>query len=571
MKKVKPEDLDRIYSSYEIVSRSEMVETSCNKVDDQHLSLQPEDQSADTTSSFPTITIETAIEEEEVIVENTNDDDDNSQAMKSAEDNDLSSPNLTDSETDNDALRIHKTKNVASTKTKDSSEDNASEEKEVVTTVLHFESGLTCNIPTKSRSDKKVAAIAAQPKEKKLIQPVPSATASLVESGISNEVHKHCDFTALKVVSTSNEDKKTKAQRIAESKQSAARAMVMASSSSGRLLKNLRFAFSSARDFVREDAITQPSPPAQDARPQREDDIDDILLTFDPSYLAEQSGMQFLSDVESVIDSELRKLALSGTAPKCKFLSDEFRIEGGKDSTCVSSHWSTPFLQSPKSEVSIVLILLARIEQSILQSYRLQNKNQPQTKAHDKSSLFCLSSNLPKKDTSFLDDVFKSQKRLKEQGLLDMQINAPTPQVASMRIQDLLLIPAQQISLAKSSDDTPTQDDDDLFDRLVSKWNSVIDSAQKLASSTPTDPQLVTDNEVAELFADDNLKNKVSNKNKKKKKKKKKVSRQIDLKCLCTKAALTFNFALCIRSVNFLSTVTQLALKVVNSNQRQQM
>jgi hypothetical protein len=530
MKKVKPEDLDRIYSSHERVSRSEMIETSCNNVDDQHLSLQPEDQSANTTSSFPTITIETAIEEEEAIVENANDDDDNSQAMKSAEDNDLSSPNLTDSEADN-ALRIHKTKNIAITKTEDLSEDNVSEEKEVVTTVLHFESGLTCNIPTKSKSDKKVAAIAAQPKEKKLIQPVSSATASLVESGISNEVHKHCDFTVLKVVSTSNEDKKTKAQRIAESKQSAARAMVMASSSSGRLLKNLRFAFSSARDLVREDASMQPSPLAQDARPQREDGIDDILLTFDPSYLAEQSGMQFLSDVESVIDSELGKLAVSGTAPKCKFLSDEFRIEGGKDATCVSSHWSTPFLQSPKSEVSIVLILLARIEQSILQSYRLQNKNQPQTKVHDKSSLFCLSSNLPKKDTFFLDDVFKSQKRLKEQGLLDMQINAPTPQVASMRIQDLLLIPAQQISLAKSSNDTPTQDDDDLFDRLVSKWNSVIDSAQKLASSTPTDPQRVTDNEVTELFADDKLKNKVSNKNtkKKKKKKKKKVSRQIPI------------------------------------------
>jgi len=530
MKKIKAEDLDRIYSSRDHVSTSEMVETSCNKVDNQHPSLQPEDQSADTTRSFPTITIETAIEEEQVIVENTNDDDDgnNSQAMQSAEDNVLSSPNLTDSEAeaDNNALRIDTTIIDACTKTKDPSEDNASEEKEVVTTVLHFESGLTCNIPTKSKSDKKVAAIAAHPKEKKLIQSVPSGT-SPVESGISNEVHKHCDFTALKVVPISDEDKKIKALRIAESKQSAARAMVMASSSSGRLLKNLRFAFSSARDFVREDASTRPSPAAQDARPQREEDIDDVILTFDPSYLAEQSGMQFLSDVESVIDSELRKLVTSGVAPKCKFLSDEFRIEGGKDATCVSSHWSTPFLQSPKSEVSIVLILLARIEQSILQSYRLKNKNQPQTKAYEKSSLFCLNSNLPKKDTSFLNDVFKSQKMLKEQGLLDMQIDAPMPQVASMRIQDLLLIPTEQISLAKSSDDTPTQDDDDLFERLISKWNSVIDSAQKLASSTRTDPQLVTDNEVAELFADDTLKNKVSNKNKKKKKKKKKVSRQI--------------------------------------------
>jgi len=486
--------------------------------------------------------------------------------------------------------------------------ENAKEDNEPVLT-LHFKSGLCLPISTQSQSNKKVIENANAGKAKESSQmpsPNPNTSApGAPDSEKSNEVHKHLSFRALQTTvpttpttttttpapATPDSDVQTKrnnAQRIAEAKQSAARAMLASSnqgSSSRRLLKNLRFAFSSARDFhhVKGGQASFPALGQEDS----------VVLTFDPLYLSEQSGMQFLSDVESVIESELKKVS-SSSVTRCKFLSGDFRIQGDQDDDDGGKgkgkgkglpHWLRPFLQTPESDVSLVLILLARIEQSIVQSYRQQQHDvdvdvnlvtpprspsrdsaddsnagdhfmtpcgeiddivstdqqdtEAQVKGVDADVLQklevvllpqCLGP-MPsngKNDKSYLSDIFKSCERLKGQNQLTNSVNIPSLPISRMRVQDLLLVPAEQVSLVYSSDMDSVESKEELMDQFISKWNNVINAAHGIVNSTTLgkkgmEPKSTGDehDDIVELFADD-----TSNRNntkKKKKKKKKKV------------------------------------------------
>jgi len=442
---------------------------------------------------------------------------------------------------------------------------------ELIRTTLHFKSGLSLRIPTRSESDKKVVQNAGKKKDRPKEKASASLSTSVIaESEQSNEVHQHVSFGALKAVppttNSIDEAKRKNAQRITNAKQSAARAMMASSShaSSVRLLKNLRFVFNSASEF---NDVKAQSQPARDSQKSVEEES--IVLTIDPSYLSEGAGMQFFNDVENVVETELRKIKSSSTI-KCKYLSDDFLIQkgnGGNDDRL--PRWLRPFLQSSDSGVPLVLVLLAQVEYSIMQSYRQQkgatepsgDKNDPSLASKDDSKndgekalpehttspdtahvpmaeaskkqeaadvalsvpqcLKPLPSNF---DCSFISSVFEAYKKLKGQNLLTKPVAVPSFPMSSLCVQDFLLVPVEQALKVLSLDAKSIVTNHENINRIISKWNNIIDAAHKIVNSTKSSgkdevSESTSDHEVVKLFQDEILTTK-----KKKKKKKKKVS-----------------------------------------------
>ncbi len=545
------------------------------------------------------------------------------------------------------------------------------------TTTLHFKSGLSLPISTQSVSNKKVIANAGKTSCPGVSSNVNvNATANSSSSNMKqdsslppsssssnrdpagderrgNDVHQSLNFSALSTntnantttsttsinnnnnvagtpTSSNNDDqalqlaaKKRDAQRmIAESKKSASRAMMMTSSqaSTSRLLKNLRVVFDSASQFTEDEsgngnkANAKANANAKDVVKNNKDGSTTVL-TLDPSYLHERSGMQFLNDVESVIECELRKI---NRAEQCRFLTDNFRIQGEQQQQGKKNHndnqegtpqWLRPFLQSEDSEVALVLVLLAKIENSIVSSYekyqqKLKGKHsistslssssqqhrseqmtakcpitetednkvassttQKSEQSNDRSTVPLIPVNessktvddddLLKSDSgevkpatvqclhmsdsdadkimtqSFLANVFKTYKRY--DGHKDIEDVSSIPHIATspLRIQDLLLVPAERLPCVSSVDSKTitTLGKGEYINEVITKWNSIITLAKKLVDNASSTEAAVAStvakssdsiDEVVELFADEVIK--VSTKSKKKKKKKKKVS-----------------------------------------------
>ncbi len=544
------------------------------------------------------------------------------------------------------------------------------------TTTLHFKSGLSLPISTQTASNKKVIANAGKTNypgvspnvnanvttnclssnmKQESSSPSTSDHDSSVKETRGDDVDQSLNFSALntnanthtstkddmnaaRTPTSSNSDdpallaaKKRDAQRmIAESKKSASRAMMMTSSqsSTNRLLKNLRVVFDSALQFS-DDGTSSGNVNGNNAKAKanaysndgakHNNDGSTMVLTLDPSYLHERSGMQFLNDVESVIECELRKV---NRAEQCRFLTDDFRIQGqlGKKNHNHrqegTPQWMRPFLQSEDSEVALVLVLLARIENSIVSSYEkyqqtLEEKHsvsislssqQPQPEltttkspmteiedyevasstsqnteqSNDRSTVPLIPVNessktvdgdlfkpdntetvgSSQKDTtehksftttqcpqclhvsdsdadkimtqSFLANVFKIYKRYKGQKDIEDVSSIPHIATSPLRIQDLLLVPAERLPCVSSVDSKTitTLGKGEYINEVITKWNSIITMAKKLVDNASSTEEAAavksTDSidEVVELFADEVIK--VSTKSKKKKKKKKK-------------------------------------------------
>ena len=457
---------------------------------------------------------------------------------------------------------------------------------ETIQTTLHFKSGLSLPISTRSESDKILAQATKKDRHASSnTTPSKSSTSSSQTAkettfqSNSNEVDQQVSFGALKGIqvqvpvkndsSSLSEEKKKNAQRITDAKQSAARAMLASSNhaSTVRLLKNLRFAFPTAIDFHNANA----------QKPSTSTYEESICLTIDPSYLSEQSGMQFLNDVENIVDFELRKLKSShantnmntstrksANIVKCKYLSDDFRIQVGDENPRSVPQWLIPYLHSPDSDVPLVLILLARIEQSIMQqkkSNKSTNDNSasgaaltpqandaplnelksdpkiessnPSTETDVKIQVpLCLKSTRMQltSNQSFLSDIFVSYKRLKEQKKLTNIVTLSPPLGKSLRVQDILFVPVEQALSASKFSHAVDQEN---LKNFISKWNNIIDTAHQIVHSTEKIDNSLSksDHEVVKLFADEVLTSK-KKKKKKKKKKTKKVCFLLMLECL---------------------------------------
>ena len=485
-----------------------------------------------------------------------------------------------------------------------------------IRTTLHFKSGLSLRIPTRSESDKKVAqnAVTGTATGKNARSASSSAPTTFTEKSSSptyaptsdqaNEVHQHVSFGALTAAAPSQtssiqkdcEVKRMNAQRITNAKKSAARAMTasltpaststLASASPSpptmRLMKNLRFMFQSSSGFHCNGNGSGNEPKIQKASQGNSQSIEEesIALTIDPSYLSEKSGMQFINDVESIVEAEFRKMKGSnatGNVTKCKYLRDDFLIRdnhnGGKDEKL--PQWLRLFLRDSKSEIPLVLVLLAQIEYSIILSCKKQTQKRgkqnnlsvdssPATRheskddskeasiEHKSSSnayqepnlestkgagttdapldvpqcLKPLSSNL---EYSFISGILDAYKKLQSRNRITKPLKIPSFPMLTLCAQDFLLVPLDQamtvMPLDAKTKNTTTHEN---LIRFTSKWNNIIDVAQKIVDSTNSRKKqeaadCTSDNEVVKLFQDEVL-TKKNPKKKKKNKKKKKVS-----------------------------------------------
>ncbi len=464
------------------------------------------------------------------------------------------------------------------------------------TTTLHFKSGLSLLIPTRFESDKKVVQNANSATSRAAAAaPVTTASSAALSSTPvcedENEVHQRVSFGALQAAptasatattssfttkksSTMNESKRKNAQRITDAKQSAARAMMASSmstpksmptmtnsnASSVRLFKNLRLAFPSSSKFNVENASAEGK--SELVLPSSVEE-ESIVLTIDPTYLLDGEGMQFLNDMENIINTALRSSSTSSSEAKYKFLNDEFLIQDRKVVKTEDSRipkWLNQVLrQNPESDemdIPLVLVLLAQVENSILQSYRQQNGMEKASapnggheavvtestlKNEEVSSVGgfilpqCLDSQPPSSsDHSFISSVFEAYKRLKVQNNLRKAVDLPSfPSLPSMVVQDFILTPLEHVMVnydvkvdADSntrSDGTPNGSNHHCIQGIVSKWNSIIDAAHEILEAGSNHESLdASDHEVVKLFQDEVL---TTKKNKKKKKKKKKKVR----------------------------------------------
>lgn len=356
-------------------------------------------------------------------------------------------------------------------------EEVCTEEKEDQGTTIHFETGIKITIPHNSQANKKVIANVNQGKKAATsLVPSNSSTDATVEQAPTNEVHQHVEFGALKNNSSSS--------TITESKKFANRAMKESSyrSSSSTIQKNLRFVFSASQKFSRTNSNST--------------NKESLLLTLDPAYL---SNGQFLDDAENIIETRC--------GSKYSFLSEEFRIQGEDNDP--SLHWFCQCLDSEGKETSFVVLLLARIEQAILETYR-SHKGMKRVKKEN------LPSYLKVKLCSkvILTELFKMKKSLLEYNLLGYEVDIPHFSIKPIQVQDLLMVPCDKL-YATYNPDLKTPPSSDPVDALVFKWNRVITAAEEVVNKS----RPPTDNEVMELFAED-----TSIKKSNKKKKKKRVS-----------------------------------------------
>jgi len=367
-----------------------------------------------------------------------------------------------------------------------------------IITTLHFKSGLSLPVSTKSQSNMKVIANASKCDDKRSVTSIPSRkTSSNSVNDESNEVHKHVNFDALNNLrpDSNQRGKETCSQIISNSKHSAAQAMMSSPilTASMRFMNNIRVVYRGASNFSHIDSENQKLGTILK-------ESDDIIVTFDPSYLSEQSGMMFLDDLERIIMSELRKSSTDGSFI---FLHNEFGRE--EDTTNSLPAALKPIIESGNPEISLLLILAARVEDSIRNSYGSK------TQRHDTCD-------------SLLSDIFSSYKYLEGKFMLKTTISLPALQIDSIQLQDLLFVPLGKITLALTSGVDSVIFNGDKLDQLIAKWNHIINSSCQLVFPRGDLSILVTDEDVVELFADDVLMYKPTNSKKKKKSKKKRKS-----------------------------------------------
>jgi hypothetical protein len=388
--------------------------------------------------------------------------------------------------------------------------------------IMHFKSGLSLPISTKSQSSMKVIANASKCDDNSSMTYTPCRTSISSNNEAddeTNEVHKHVKFDALKILRPDSFERQRKESShvISNSKHSAAQAMMASSSlvASRRLVSNIRLVYQAASNFSHNDGtLNEKSGPILY-------DSDDVIVTFDPTYLSEQSGMLFLDDMECIIRSELLK---SSNDSSFIFLDNE--IQRSDDKAMAVPTLLKPFVESSNTEISLLLILAATVEDSIRISRGSSSKTGLQGNyefAKDDISqprLQCFRSQRHDIYYSLLSDVFSSYMYLEGKDMLRSTISLPSMHIDSIRIQDLLFVPLDKITVVSASEIDPAMCTTGKVGQLIAKWNHVINYSCQLDFTQGDSSISATDQEVVELFADDILKNKPTHSKKKKKNKK---------------------------------------------------
>jgi hypothetical protein len=180
-------------------------------------------------------------------------------------------------------------------------------------------------------------------------------------------------------------------------------------------------------------------------------------------------------------------------------------------------------LDYPDYEASLLLIFLARIEDSIISSYMKSKKESeielegPGIEAFPSSHLR-FNSHEHLHYMSFLSDVYKSWIQLQKKDMLQTSISSPKLPIDAILVRDLLFVPLVKITAIHSfAPDQKLRRDDKVL-HFISNWSNIIHLANQLTISMHSPSTFVHDHEVVELFADDALKNKPAMSKKKKKK-----------------------------------------------------
>ena len=445
-----------------------------------------------------------------------------------------------------------------------------------VTTTLQFSSGLTLPISSSTLSNKKMIANAGKITNAGIksnsLRPLPQS--AVVYRGDGGDVHEQLNFSALRdssrIEATQVDDAKKKKmaqEKILESKKSAARAMLgIHSTLNGndyRLLKHLRFHLAS--NTLEGNSIS---------------------ITFDPDYefMTYDMGIQFLNDVNSVIQEELSKMkdTSSPSGYKTRFLQDH-PTQSKCNTVDLIPQWLQPLMKSKDSEVSLLLTMLCRIENVILQAYDVMstpsvsskhspvvmNTGEPDSQQkmltppttpllkssrisldgsvdcfHTPREVDSLEGNGSQKVTpdskqnyfthdiltilskstnqksSYLRNLFNTREVTAAHSNRKENFDMQSRLSTELTINDLFPVPFSAQCCEKEISS------DEKLKNAINIWNNIISSATKLMNTSvctngTNNLELSGDTEVFELFADDGFDANATKKKKKKKKKKK--------------------------------------------------
>ena len=274
---------------------------------------------------------------------------------------------------DGAAVRLALANEASGTKTYDE-EANSEEAEPLLTTTLHFESGLSLPISTKSVSNKKVIATKGKRKESSSIFPLQqslSSSSSDKPSREGNDVHNHMIFSALDVSTSQSADKEDDSTSSKPNSNS-----TIASnphSFEDDFFGHVRVAFTEA-------IKTSKGGKANEKKQNQKGGVE--FLTLDPEFLnqrGEDDSLKFLRDVDNIIGCEMKKLkqgtadgGISNVRERGYFLKD--RIQGSHTDEAQNGdgvpEWMLPFINSRDRPIRLLLILLARIEQAIRNSHK---------------------------------------------------------------------------------------------------------------------------------------------------------------------------------------------------------
>lgn len=473
------------------------------------------------------------------------------------------------------------------------------------TTTFHFASGLTLPISSSTMSNKQLIANAGRTTNSGMksntLRPFPQS--AVVHKGDGGDVHELLNFSALRDPShigdvTQKEDEKKKKlvqEKILESKKSAARAMLgiqpTLKGNDYRLLKHLRIQLESVSNV--ENCITN----AHEGK--------SVKIAFDPDYLfmTHDMSIQFLKDVDAVIKVELSKLKDASSSPgyKSRFLQDSMSQQKDNSTQSIEliPQWLQPCLKGKDSEVSLLLTILGRIENAVLQAYDIMNgmnpnspllfnsggpesqqkmltppttpllkssrisldgsvdcfhtprefeslegngsqKVTPDGKLNSTYDIPAILSKLTNERSSYLRNLFKSRDAMSlKQENFDTQTRIST----ELKIKDLFLVPVSTQSFERGTSNS------EKYKETIGIWNSIISSAAKLINTSAcTDGtenlEFSGDGEVFELFADDGFDANATKKKRKKKKNKKKVCLKFIYDIIMKKVLFWSNFFL---------------------------
>jgi len=274
--------------------------------------------------------------------------------------------------------------------------------KETTTTTLHFKSGSIITITNTHDSNKNksvIPAVAERKRDISILPNIPKLDTDATKPG--NDVDRQIHFSALKPqamrtptqIDRDAASRKKKAQRIAQSKMSASRALSMQRPSTNannninnnndnyteNIIQHIRLVFASALGLM-----TNFSTNADSSDCKSEDDIE--LLTIDPLYLERKSDsrLEFLNDADRFVEAEWNRINDVNAAsekgedyfPSTNETKPQFLGESLDCSTLLSRHNSVE-----NGLVSSTLIFLARIEQSIRSSYHNFNMEDSEEKS----------------------------------------------------------------------------------------------------------------------------------------------------------------------------------------------